>query len=112
MRRESDYHTGLSFSVNPPDDRPYFVYSVRILEDAGYIVEFNEGDTIVSKWDASWALRDASGNIRKYGSGHVSVYQDHELWKEWYESELTSDLDGQSQFSGQFYEMAMEYVEG
>ncbi len=112
LRRESDYHTGLSFSQKLPLDQPYFVYRIVDLEEAGYKVEPDAGEVIVSKWDSHWTLRDASGAVRRYGVGHVSIYQDHPEWRAWYEAELMVGGDGSSPTSRRFYAMALEYREG
>jgi hypothetical protein len=112
LRRESDYHTGLSFSAMSPADGPYFVYNVRVLEEAGYTVEFNGGERIVSKWGTDWAIRDPDGQIKTYGDDHVSVYHERAFWQQWYQAELAAGGDGSSHFSQRFFELASDYREG
>jgi hypothetical protein len=112
LRRESDYHTGLSFTTLPPSEGPYFVYSVEKLEREGFAIALNGEMAVVSMWDTGWALRDQVGNIRQYSQDHVSVYHDHDRWLVWYQAELAINGNGSSSESERFCDLAEEYKEG
>lgn len=112
LRRESDYHTGLSFSTKQPGDVPFFVYHVSLLIEAEYSVTFNGSQVIVSKWDPGWILKDKQGRARIYGKDHVSVISDQDTWSRWYQAELAVGGDGSTSFSRSFFELAAAYQEG
>jgi len=112
LRRESDYHTGLSFSLTPPAEGPFLVYVVERLELEGYTIEVDGGKAVVSRWGADWVLRDRAGKIRTYGADHVSVFHDYERWREWYQAELAVGGNGSSQESQHFFDLAESYQEG
>jgi hypothetical protein len=112
LRRESDYQTGLSFTVTPPTEGPCFVYGVGTLEKEGYTVEVDGGKQVISRWDPGWVVHDHDGQIRIYAEDHASVYHEHGYWRAWYEAELQVNGDGSSDFSQRFYDLALEYREG
>jgi hypothetical protein len=112
LRRGSDYHTGLSFSLTPPAEGPFLVYGVERLEREGYTIEVDSGKAVVSRWGADWALRDHAGEIRTYSADHVSVFHDHERWLGWYQAELAVGGSGSSHESQRFFDLAEDYREG
>lgn len=112
LRRESDYHTGLSFSTEQPLETPFFVYRVSTLTEAGYTVEYDGTKAIISKWNPKWILKDKHGHVRKYGKDHVSVYREQDYWQKWYEAEQAVGGDGSTTYSQKFFELAAAYQEG
>jgi hypothetical protein len=111
LRREGDYHTGLSFSTQQPDERPYLVYLVARLEEAGFAVEFNGGKVVVSKWDTDWKALDAKGRVRHYSKYHASIYRDQDYWKRWYDAEKIEGGNGSTGQSQALFDLAEEYRE-
>ncbi len=92
--------------------KKFFIYHVSTLLEAGYTVEYDGTDVIISKWDPEWRLTDRYGRARKYGKDHVSVFHEQDYWQRWFQAEQAVGGDGATTYSQAFYVLAADYQEG